>query len=87
MTGEKKKTTDSVAAPVYITGGKSRGGMTLAIVGITEVTELNSERIILSTRAGNIEVTGERLVLSIFTNKTVEISGRITGVNFGYGRS
>ena len=76
-----------LSSPLYITAGKSRSEMTVALAGILSVTELSPERIVLSTPCGGVSIVGKGLRLVIFENKTVEISGRVEEVHFGYGRS
>ena len=88
MTGKRFRIPEGLfSSPLYITAGKSRSEMTIALVGISSVSELNNELIVLETATGSVTLAGRELHLAIFENKTVEITGRIEEVKFGYGRS
>lgn len=66
---------------------KSGRGAVIAISGVMNITELTDERISLSAHSGRVEIRGVSLSLSVFENRTVEISGKIEGVEFGYGKA
>ena len=66
---------------------KSKIGAVLVAVNVVGIRELSRERIVLLSHSGNIEILGGRLSLSIFEDKSVEISGRIVGVELNYGKN
>ena len=53
---------------------------TVALTGIIAVEELSPEKITVATHSGRITVKGARLLLSVFEGRTIEISGKILGV-------
>ena len=65
---------------------KSSRGATLSVVGVIGVTELSDESISLASHSGRLDVRGSGLVLSVFENKCVEVSGKIEGLELGYGK-
>lgn len=60
---------------------RGKATSTLAVSGILALEELSRERITLLTHSGRITVVGRALVLSVFEGRSVEISGKITGVS------
>ena len=61
---------------------KRKAVSTLAVSGILAVEDLSSENIVLKTHSGRIKISGKSLVLSVFEGRTVEVSGKIAGVEF-----
>ena len=72
--------------PMVLEIKKTSSGAVLSVVGIMSVTELSGEAISLASHSGRLRVSGTDLVLSVFENRCVEISGKIEGVDMGYGK-
>ena len=66
---------------------KSKIGAVLVVMNIVGIRELSRERIVLLSHSGNVVIVGDRLVLSVFEDKSVEIVGRIEGVELKYGKN
>ena len=62
-------------------------GMSIDISGIVTVREYSSEKITLVTHKGTISIVGTGLCASSFLNQSVEIFGRVSGIEFGYGKN
>ena len=73
-------------SPLVIEIKKSSSGAVLSAVGVVSVTELSRESVSLASHSGRLSIKGAELVLSVFENKTVEVSGRIEGVEMLYAK-
>lgn len=65
---------------------KSKLGAALVAVNAIGIAELSQNKVIILSHAGRVEVTGDGLTLSVFEDKSVEILGRIKGVELDYGK-
>lgn len=54
------------------------------IIGISDYTE---EEIMLVSHGGRLNIKGKNIRLTVFESNTVEIIGKITGVEFLYGKN
>ena len=63
---------------------KNKRGAVLVTSGIINVADFSKERILLVSHAGRVEVLGRELGLSVLMKGTVELFGKIEGVNFSY---
>ena len=61
-------------------------GVSLAISGVIGISDYSESEILLKSHGGKIRVCGQRLMLSIYEDKTAEIVGRIEEISFGYGK-
>lgn len=84
----KKKIEDRTPrGEFYLSCEKALGGLSLLVGGIIGVSELDDGRTELLSHSGRIIVSGRGLKLTVFENKSVEINGRIEGINFVYGKA
>ena len=67
----------------HLEADRSSSGLRIVVSGIIGIKDFTSERILLSSHAGRILVSGEKLKLEIYENKIVEISGLIGDICFG----
>ena len=74
----------SVGLPIEIK--KTKMGAVALILGVLSIEELSSETVKLATHFGRICFNGEGLLLSVFSERAVEIIGKIKGVELYYGR-
>ncbi len=65
---------------------KSAVGAVMLVSGVLGVGELTEERITLLSHGGRLYIAGDKLSLSALENRTLEIYGRITGLEFSYGK-
>ncbi len=61
-----------------------REGLSLVLGGVNGICGLSDVCVTLMTFSGNIEVSGEGLLLSVFELGKVEIRGRVYGVRFDF---
>ena len=71
----------------YLSCERCIGGLSLLVGGIIGVSELTDGRTELLSHSGRIIVSGKDLKLTVFENKSIEIKGRIEGINFAYGKA
>ena len=62
-------------------------GLAVSVSGVVSVFELNESEIGLLTQRARINIRGERLSLSVFEARRVEIVGRVGDISFRYGKS
>ncbi len=65
---------------------KTKLGAVAVIQGVLGVEELTDSSVLVLSHSGRIRFIGERLTLSVFSLRTVEIIGKITGVELSYGK-
>ena len=66
---------------------KTKRGAAVVVGGILSVRSLCEEEICLVSHGGRLTVRGQRLSLSSLENRTLEVFGKITGLEFGYGKN
>lgn len=76
---------DMLPSPLVLEIRKSDGGAIASVTGVVSIGELSDRFILLATHSGRVGVRGSSLTLTAFANRTVEVKGRIEGVDFGYG--
>lgn len=91
MQREKKSSPSRVPgeiapAPLAIDIRKGERGAACAISGVVCINELSPESVTVLSHSGRVCVRGSELRLTVFSGRTVEISGRIEEVELGYGR-
>lgn len=72
---------------LHFEGERSARGITLTVSGIIGISDFSENGIYMKSRGGRIAVLGRRLVLNVLENKTVEIVGRIEGIEMKYGKN
>ena len=78
---------DVIRMPSHIEIKKSLYGATVCVGAVIAVSELSDERIVLCSHLGKISLHGEALRLTVYSGRTVQISGKITEVELGYSRA
>ncbi len=66
---------------------KTARGAAMTVSGVISLTDVSDSRISLALHSGRISVVGSALLISVFESRTVEISGRIEGVELLYGKA
>lgn len=66
---------------------KTRIGAALVAVNVIGVCEFSDTLVVMLSHSGRITVRGERLCLSVFEDKSVEILGKICGVEMDYAKA
>ena len=74
-------------SPFRIEIDKTANGMSVSVSGVKRISEFSDSRIRLCLRTFSLEAVGEKLSMSIFESKKVEIIGKITEVRFIYGKA
>ncbi len=63
------------------------GGFSLQVGGVLRIAEYTPTAVRLMCDKFSLSVMGEALSVSLYENKTVEISGKITGVGLKDGKA
>jgi hypothetical protein len=87
--GERKNNSSSLGtlSAFYIEARRNSHGISMLISRVIGISCYTAEKVELKTHGGRIIIEGKKLVLSVYENNSVEIKGKIAGVNFGYGKS
>ncbi len=83
----KFNTTKSVSTFFRLEAVRHRSGMSLLFSGIVGIDVFCDNEIVLKSHGCRISINGKRLNLTVFENNSLEITGRIEGVDFKYGKN
>ena len=84
---KKKREEQAAVGGFYLSCERAVGGLSLLVGGVIGVSELEDGRTELLSHSGRIRVRGKGLSLTVFENKSIEIKGRIEGIDFAYGKA
>jgi len=71
----------------HLEADRSSKGLSVVLSGIIGISDFSDSFIHLKGHGGRISVYGKKLFISVFENGSVEIVGRVEGINFKYGRN
>ena len=71
----------------HMEADRSRGGMAIVLSGVVGISDFSDDFILLKSHGGRIEVKGKNLFICVYENNAVEIQGKVSGVEFKYGRN
>ena len=71
----------------HIEADRSPSGLTVRVGGIIAITDYSEERVSLKGHSGRLTVLGERLRMTVYEDKTVEILGRVEAMEMKYGKN
>ena len=74
-------------SPFHINAERCCAGLCLQIGGVVGIEDFSDESVTLCSHGGRVFVSGKRLSLCVYEDNTVEISGRVEEVRFGYGKN
>jgi sporulation protein YqfC len=58
-----------------------RGKISSAVIGgVIGILDFSDKNVFLATHSGRINISGERLNVAIFENKTIQITGKIADI-------
>ena len=66
---------------------KTRTGYGVVSSGVIRIREVSENKISLKCKEGVVSVLGRRLSISLYENKTVEISGKIEEITLGNSKN
>ena len=72
----------NAGATFHIEIDKSDSGVRILISGVKRIKELNEKTISIRASGLSLKISGERLSLSLYEDKTVEISGKLEVIEF-----
>ena len=79
---EKREAKENNSGGFHAEIDASGRGLSLSVAGVYSIMDFSEEKVILKVKRGRITVLGGELEIAVYENKTVEITGKITGVNF-----
>ena len=76
----------SIVPPFHaeIDGGARR--MSFLLSGVNSIRDFSSSAVLLRCKGVLVEIKGESLSLAVYENKTVEIIGKIYGMELSYDK-
>ena len=76
------------APPKFHLELERRGGACAALVdGVVGVCEFSESTVLLTCHGGRARINGDGLEILTFENRTVEVIGKISGVELSYGKN
>lgn len=82
----KEKITKGLSS-FHMEANRCPSGLSLILSGIIGISDFSDEFIYLKGHGGRITVRGKRLFINVYENESVEIVGRVEGIDFKYGRN
>jgi hypothetical protein len=89
MTKENNKTENEARglSSFHLEADRCRSGLSVMLSGIIGISDFSDEFIYLKGHGGRIAVRGKRLFINVYENESVEIVGRVEGIEFKYGKN
>lgn len=87
MTEGKKEVKRRQVSPFHIEIEKRGKGAVMVVTGIIGVSDFSDSDVCLVSHGGRFRIKGSKLSLLTFENRTVEVSGKIEGVELLYGKN
>ena len=84
---KKKNVEPNMPDGFYLACERVTGGISVIVGGIMCVTDFSPEVVMLAGHTGRISVSGKRLVMTVFENKSIEIKGSVEEIKFAYGKA
>ncbi len=79
--------TKALPSGFFLNAERSIRGMRISLGGVVSVSEFSHETVLLVTHGGKIRICGTGLLLSVFEGRGTEISGKVGGIEFIYGKN
>lgn len=71
----------------FLNAERTGGGVRITVGAIIAVKEITESEILLISHGARVRVIGEKLELSVFEERAVEVNGKIREVVFLYGKN
>ena len=82
-----EKQAGASVSPFHLELDKRGKRVRCTVSGIISVSDLLDNLVILVTHSGRVMIRGEGIVMSVYNDRIVELSGIISGVEFLYGKN
>lgn len=76
----------SIASRFHMEADKCAGGLSVVVGGVSSVIDFNPEIAVLKTNYNTVSILGNGLDIAVYENNTVEISGKISTLEFKYAK-
>ena len=83
----KKANKSALPHGFYLSCERVVGGISMLVGGIISVVDFTEDRAELLSHTGRVIVSGYRLSMTVFENKSIEIFGGIEDIKFAYGKT
>ena len=81
------KNDSRVPTGFFLNAERGGGGMRLSVGPIVSVSDFTDERVLLVSHGASLEILGNRLSISVFQRRGVEVVGTVREVRFLYGKN
>ena len=76
-----------ILSAFHLEADKCGLGLAIVIGGVKSVLEINESMAKLNCSVGSVLVRGSGIDVEIYENKTVEITGKVEALEFGYAKN
>ncbi len=73
---------EKMPADFHIEADRCKEGISMSVAGVNSIVDFSEERVLLRVKKGRVEVHGASLSVTVYENKIIEITGKISGVSF-----
>ena len=77
----------TAVSPFHIAVDRAAEGFLLSVCGVGGVSEFSDECVLLELSFSRLKINGAGLDLTVYEQSTVEITGKITSVEFLYDKA
>lgn len=85
-----KKMMEAIAcavSPFHIDVDRLADGFAVSVHGVSSICEFSDKRVILELSFSRLEINGDMLDLTVYEQGMVQINGKISGMEFSYGKT
>lgn len=86
MTNKKEKSFVSPVSAFHLEADRCTEGIKMFVSGVIGIGGYSAEEILLRSHACRLRLWGKRLKICVYENNTVEVRGRLEGIEFIYGK-
>ena len=72
----------SMPRTFHIEADRVGDGISVSVSGVISILDFSEEAAVLKLRRGRMKISGGGLAVAVYENKIVEISGKISGMEF-----
>ena len=77
-----KSSKEWILSGFHMEADKLGNCISLSIIGVISIIDFFESSALMKTRCGKIKISGAELSVAVYENKTVEIYGKISAVEF-----
>lgn len=77
----------AAVSPFHIELDKVARGMSLLVCGVLGISEFSEKFVALTVKGMTVKISGVNLSMTVYESKTVEIVGKIEGLEYEYTKA